>query len=330
MVIAAADLRARAQAAGFPVVGLARAEPIDPKALDAWLAQGFAADMDWMAARRALRLDPAALLPGARTVLALGLPFSTRGDGVVAAYARGRDYHSVLRDRLKKLRKAVQAAWPGVGTYASVDSNPVMEKVWAERAGLGFIGKHSLLIHPRWGSNLFLGALILDRETSDYDVPRPRQCGSCTLCLQACPTRAIVQPGVVDARRCLSYQTIENTGPVPDELRAGFKFTVFGCDLCQSCCPWNRKPPPPDDGAFASRPLAQLSAREFAALTLEQYQQLIPGSALARAGFHGLRRNALLALGAQGDAGARGVIEALCADPEPAVAEAARWALAQL
>lgn len=329
-VLSAAELRKRANELGFPAVGFARADPLDPGPLDAWLAAGHHADMDWMAGeRRDLLLDVRKLLPGARTVMSLGVPFATRGEGMVARYARGRDYHSTLRDRLRKLRKGVQAAFPELPTYASVDSNPVMEKAWAERAGLGFIGKHGLLIHPRWGSQVLLGALILGDEVDAYDAPVARQCGSCTLCLEACPTKAIPSPGVVDARRCLSYQTIENPGTVPEELRPAFKFTIFGCDLCQTCCPWNRKQPPEDPG-FAPRPLASLTTRDFAALTPEQYQALIPGSALARAGFHGLRKNAALALGAQRDLEARPILERLAGDEEPSVREAAAWALRQL
>jgi epoxyqueuosine reductase len=325
-MLASAELRARAVAAGFAAVGFARATPIDPAALDGWLAEGHAADMDWMGARRAMRLDVSVLLPGAQTVIALGVPIPSGEDGPVARYARGRDYHSILRDRLRRLRKPLEAEHPTLGTYGSVDSNPVMEKVWAERAGLGFLGKHGLIIHPRWGSQLLLAALILDEEVNAYDAPIARQCGSCTLCQVACPTGAFPRPGVVDARRCLSYQTIENAGPIPEAMRAGFKFTVFGCDLCQTCCPWNRKRAPADP-AFAPRPLAALTTAEFAALTPERYAALIPGSALARAGLSGLRRNAVLALGAQGDAGALPFLQGLEADPDPLVAEAARWAI---
>lgn len=328
-MLSAAELRKRAESAGFRAVGFARAEPLDPAPLDAWLQEGLAADMDWMGARRAERLDVRALLPEAKAVMALGVPYRAEGDGPVARYARGRDYHSILRDRLRKLRKGLQADFPGLATYGSVDWGPVMEKAWAERAGLGFIGKNGLLLHPRWGSQVLLAILILGDEVDAYDAPSERRCGECRLCLDACPTKAIVRPGVVDAARCLSYQTIENAGAVPEPLRPAFKFTVFGCDLCQTCCPWNRKSPPSDAG-FAERPLARLSTRELAALTPEQYQALIPGSALARAGYHGLRRNAALALGAQGDAGARHILETLAADPEPRVCEAARWSLAEL
>ena len=329
-MLSAAELRKRAIAAGFPAVGFARVEPLAAGPLDAWLANSFAADMAWMAEHRDERLDVTRLLTGAKTVIALGLPFPTQGEGVVARYARGRDYHGILRDRLRKLRKPLQRDFPELGTYASVDWNPVMEKLWAERAGLGFIGKHSLLIHPKWGSQILLGTLILDAEVDTYDTPLQRQCGSCTLCLAACPTKAIVEPGVVDARRCLSYQTIENAGSIPDPLRSAMKLTVFGCDACQTCCPWNQKAPPPDDGAFRLRPLSELSAREFASMTEADYARLVPGSALARAGFHGLRRNALLALGAQREVGARELVERLCADPEPIVREAAEWAREQL
>jgi epoxyqueuosine reductase len=329
-VLSAARLKALAEQAGFHRAGLARVEPIDPGPLDRWLARGQHADMDWLARRRDEHLDVRMLVASARTVLALAVGYGPGEPGPVARYARGRDYHYTLRDRLKRLRKSVLAEWPALPTYGSVDSNPVMEKVWAERAGLGFMGKHSLIIVPGYGARVMLATLILGAEADAYDAPMARQCGACTLCLQACPTGALPEPGVVDARRCLSFQTIENAGSVPLELRGAFSQGVFGCDLCQQVCPWNAARVARDDPGLAERPLARLSAQEFAALTPERYAELVPGSALARAGYHGLRRNALLALGAAREHAARELIERLTRDEEPTVAEAARWALEQL
>jgi epoxyqueuosine reductase len=174
-----------------------------------------------------------------------------------------------------------------------------------------------------------LAVMILGDEVDAYDLPLERQCGSCTLCLSACPTQALPEPGVVDARRCLSYQTIENEGSVPAELRPGFAQGIFGCDRCQEVCPWNAARTPSDDAGLGERPLARLTARDFAALTRERYAELIPGSALVRAGFDGLRRNALLTLGARRERDARPLIESLTQDPSASVAEAARWALAE-
>ncbi len=329
-MLCAADIKRRALAAGFHRVGLTLATPIDPAPLDRWLDRGMAADMDWIARRRGERLDVTRLLPSAKAVLALAVGYAPGEPGPIARYARGRDYHYTLRDRLKRLRKQLLELAPGLPTYGSVDSGPLMEKVWAERAGLGFMGKHGLIIAPGYGSRLMLAVLILGDEVDAYDAPLERQCGACSLCLSACPTKAIPEPGIVDARLCLSYQSIENTGPVPEALKPSFAHGVFGCDRCQEVCPWNAGRSPADDAGLAERPLARLSTAEFAALTPERYAELIPGSALVRAGFDGLRRNALLALGATRDRSARALVEALTADPVPTVATAASWALAQL
>jgi epoxyqueuosine reductase len=329
-MLSADRLRSLARTAGFHRAGLARVRPLDSAPLDRWIAAGYVADMDWLARRRDERLDPTRLVASAKTALVLAVGFARGEPGVVARYARGRDYHYVLRDRLKRLRKAVLADHPGLPTYGSVDANPVMEKVWAEEAGIGFMGKHGLIIAPGLGSNLLLAVLFLGDEADAYDAPLPRQCGDCTLCLSACPTGALVSPAVVDARKCLSYQTIENEGPVPESIRPAFRHTLFGCDLCQTCCPWNATRERVDEPGLAERPLAKLNARDFAALTPEAYANLIPGSALARAGYHGLRRNALLALGASLQLDAIELVRSLTADPEERVRDAASWALEQL
>lgn len=328
-MLATSELRVLATQAGFARCGFARIEPIESGPLDAWIAQGFAADMGWLVAKREQRLEIRTLLKSAQTAMVLAVPYGNVTPGPVARYARGRDYHYTLRDRLKRLRKAVWGLRPDLPTYGSVDSNPVMEKVWAERAGLGFMGKHGLIIVPGLGSQVVLAVLFLGEAVDAYDSPRPRQCGDCELCLRACPTQAFPSPGVVDARKCLSYQSIENPGAIPAAIRPAFKLHLFGCDVCQAVCPWNARAVEADPG-MAERPLAKLSALEFAALTPEQYAALIPGSPLARAGYDGLRRNAALALGALAEEGARGVLEALLKDPSPVVAEAAGWALGQL
>lgn len=331
----AARLRELGLGAGFHLVGFARAEPLPPQTLGDWLAAGMAADMDWMAERAAERLDPGLLLPGARTVLALGCGYRVEADDAdvspVAAYARGRDYHATLRDRLRALRRAMRAEFPGVADYGSVDHGPVMEKVWAARAGLGYVARNGCLVTPRFGSWVVLAALILDREVDAYG-PGPTEdlCSRCRLCVDACPTDALDGAGRVDARRCLSYQTIENAGAVPEPLRTALEGIVFGCDICQSVCPLNAGALPIDDVRFRPRPVAALDVRALAALSPDTYRALVPGTALARAGYHGLRRNAAYALGAARDAEARPILEALSSDPNPGVSEAARWALGRL
>lgn len=327
-----ADAVARlARDAGFDLVGFARAEPIPPRVLQDWLEAGHHADMDWLAARVDERLDVTRLLPGAKTVVALACNYWRTDDASpIARYARGRDYHLTLRDRLRALRRAVRATFPGVADYGSVDTNPVMEKVWAARAGLGFVGKNACFITPQHGSWVLLATMILDRAVDRYaDGPTPDVCGRCQLCLTACPTGALVDERLVDARLCLSYQTIENEAAVPEAVRPAYQQIAFGCDVCQDVCPLNMTPVLAGD-RFAPRAVASLSVRDLAELTPERYAALTPGTPLARAGYDGLRRNAAYALGAVKDAGARPVLERLAADPSAVVAEAARWALERL
>jgi epoxyqueuosine reductase len=325
-------VKAAAVASRFSLVGLARAEALDARPLEAWLAAGYAADMGWMAERKDERLDPTRVLAGAKTVIALAIGYHRPQDprSSVARYARGRDYHYAHRDRMKVLRKRLLALSPGVETYACVDTGVAMEKVWASRAGLGWIGKNGCLINPQHGSWLTLSVMFMDRAVDVYDQPHDDRCGECTLCLRGCPTKAFPAPGVVDARRCLAYHSIENQGEVPEAFRRAFRGRVFGCDVCQDVCPFNRKDVPEGDERFAPRPLAGLAPAEMAALPPAELEQLAAGMALARATPDGLRRNALYSIGAARDAGARAVVERLASDPSPAVREAADWARKRL
>ncbi len=331
-VLSSEAVRAAALAAKFSLVGLAPAAPLDPAPLERWLAAGYAADMSWMARRQPERLDPAVVLPGARTVIALAIAYHRPAAerAAVARYARGRDYHYAHRDRMRALRKRLLALDPTLETYASVDTGVVMEKVWAERAGLGWIGKNGCLINPKLGSWLTLSVMFVDRAVDAYDAPHQRRCGDCALCLDACPTDAFAAPGVVDSRRCISYQSIENQGSVPTELRTSFAGRIFGCDVCQEVCPWNFRPIPEGDARFAPRPLSALSPAEVAALGPDEFDRLASGMALARARYDGLRRNALYAIGGARDRGARAVVERLLDDSAPVIKEAAAWAKARL
>jgi epoxyqueuosine reductase len=335
--LGAARVRSLALEAGFDLVGFARAEPLPPRTLLDWLEAGMAADMDWMAERAADRLDPRRLLPGAQTVVSLACnyfddtPWAQASP--LASYARGRDYHATLQDRLRFLRRLLRAEFPGLADFGSVDHSPLMEKVWAARAGLGYVARNGCLVTPEFGSFVVLAGMVLDRavEPEAYGGgPAEDRCGRCRLCVDACPTLALDGEGRVDARLCLSYQTIENSGDVPLALRSAFEGTVFGCDVCQSVCPLNQAPVPAGNARFLPRPVAALDARALAALSRAQYEVLVPGTALARAGFDGLRRNAAYALGAARDFGAKEVLEVLCGDASPPVSEAARWALARL
>jgi epoxyqueuosine reductase len=202
-----------------------------------------------------------------------------------------------------------------------------MEKVWAERAGVGWIGKNGCLINPRLGSWLTLSVMFVDREVDGYDPPHDRRCGDCALCLDACPTGAFPEPGVVDARRCIAYQSIENHDVVPEGLRVGFAGRIFGCDVCQEVCPWNRRALPEGDARFRPRPLAGFQPAEVAALAPDEFDALASGMALVRAQYDGLRRNALYTIGATRDRRHRELAVRLTSDHAGPVREAARWAL---
>lgn len=322
-----------AHEAGFELVGFARPEPIARAVLVDWLAQGFHADMDWMSARLEERLDVQRLFPGTQTVMVLASNYWHSDEpSPVARYARGRDYHATFKDRFRRLRRALREGFSEVRVYTAVDSSPVMEKVWAVRAGLGVVGKNGCLITRRFGSWVLLGVILLDASVDSYWESRVEDvCGDCRLCIDSCPTGAIAAPQTVDARACLSYQTIENEGLVPVGLRSAMKNTVFGCDVCQDVCPENAGPILGGQ-RFAPRSISTLSVRALAGMTPLEYQQWVPGSPLARAGYDGLRRNAAYALGAARDEGARPLLERLCADADASafVREAAQWALAQL
>jgi epoxyqueuosine reductase len=330
-VLPSVELEALAKAAGFDLVGFARAEPIPRAVLLDWLEAGYHADLDWMAERLEERLDVTRLLPDAQTVIALACNY-WHGDepSPIARYARGRDYHATMRDRLRGLRRGLRERFPGVKDYAEVDAGAVMEKVWAVRAGLGTVGKNACFITPRFGSWVVLAVMVLDAPVDAYSAPAADDvCGACRLCLDACPTSAFPKERVVDARACLSYQTIEHEGAMPPALREAMGHLVFGCDLCQDVCPHNATPLK-GQARFVPREVSTVPVRRLAAMTREDYQRWVPGTALARAGYDGLRRNAAYALGAVRDGGARDVLTALAADEHEVVREAARWALERL
>ncbi|HUB06392.1 MAG TPA: tRNA epoxyqueuosine(34) reductase QueG, partial [Myxococcales bacterium] len=257
---AARLLKARAAELGFDLCGVARAGPIEDGALQAWIERGDAAGMSYMRERVAERLDPGRIVRGARSVVAVAMSYfrpQDEGDPLlrrVARYARGRDYHLFLRRRVRKLRRRLLELCPGSRVHPTVDTSPVMEKVWAQRAGLGWIGKNGLLIAPPFGSWVLLGTLITDAELAP-DAPHAERCGSCEACLPACPTGALRGRGEVDARRCLAYWNIETAAPIPAELRSPASAWTFGCDLCQEACPWNREPQGASLPDFAPRPL---------------------------------------------------------------------------
>ena len=316
--------------AGFDRVGIAPARALDPAPFERFFAEGLHADMEWLRDER--RTDPRLLLPGARAVAVFALAYfdPAQPGGRVARYARGTDYHSILRRKLRKIRKALGAADPGLGTYGSVDWGPIAEKPWAQAAGIGWIGKNGCLITRTHGSWVLLGSLVLDRECGPYDEPHANFCGDCAACLPSCPTQAFPRPYVVDAGRCLSYQTIENRGVVPDDRKADW---LFGCDACQEVCPWNRRfARPTNERGFAPRerglwdvPLERLVRMDHA-----EWEERARGTAMARPKHFGTVRNALIAAGASGDRALLSACAERLADPNEGVRDAAAWAVRRL
>ncbi len=332
-------LKERARADGFDAVAVARAERLDRDAarLEDWLGAGHQAEMVWMERHAERRADPAELLPGCRSVVVLALNYwPGAGDAPprrarVARYAHGRDYHRVLGRRLKAL-----AAWLEEITEARsrtfVDTGPVLERAWAERAGLGWIGKNANLLTRELGSWLLLGEILTTAELVADEGPHADFCGTCTACLEACPTDAIVEPGVVDSSRCISYWTIEHRGPIPVERRAGIGDWIFGCDVCQDVCPWNESfAQSSARDPFEVRPeLAGFDPEELVDLDEAAFRARYSGTSLMRAKWEGMRRNACIVLGNRGEVGAVPTLVRALSDADAVVRSHAAWALGRI
>jgi epoxyqueuosine reductase len=329
-------VKSAAHALGFDLVGIARAgAATHAEHFRAWLDRNYHGEMAYMARRAAERADPRLLVPGARSVVvvAMGYPRPDHPGVPVARYALGRDYHNVLIRRLRKLRRAWLDA-TGVAdprdAWVGVDTGPVLERYWAEAAGLGWIGKSGNLVTRTHSSWVLLGTMIVKAELVP-DAPHRPMCGTCTACMPACPTAAIVAPGVVDARLCISYLTIEVRGAIPRALRPAVGGHLFGCDVCQDVCPWERFAPGAPNPALATRPdLAALDPRDVLRLDEAAATARFAGTPLARPGLAGLKRNALVVLGNTGGPADRDAVRACLDDPSPLVREHAVWALGRL
>ena len=342
------DLAKEAARLGFAACGIAPAveDPLAAERLEQWLGEGQHGDMEWMAAHAHHRRSPQGLWPEARSVIALGMsyapahdPLALEGQGErarISVYAQGKDYHDVVKKALKALARwlVAESTKRGLGearVKVFVDTAPVMEKPLGQAAGLGWQGKHTNLVSRTHGSWLFLGAIYTTLEFAP-DEPETDHCGSCNACQTACPTDAFPAPYQLDARRCISYLTIELKGPVPLEFRAALGNRIYGCDDCLAVCPWNKFA----SDAAAMRafvPRAELVAPRLAELlTLDDagFRALFAGSPIKRIGRDRFVRNCLYAAGNSGDVGLVGQVELLLADPEPVVAEAAQWARAEL
>jgi epoxyqueuosine reductase len=327
---------------GFDLAGISPAvAPRHAESFAQWLRRGLHGEMAYMARTAGQRAHPGDFLPWARSIVSVGMSYATphrrqerAGDlrGWISRYAWGDDYHTVLLERLERLLAAVQTMAPGARGRAFVDAGPVLERDAAAQAALGWVGKNTMLLHPRRGSFFFLGELFLDLEL-DYDRPLRDRCGRCDLCLKACPTNAFLGPYVLDARRCISYLTIELKGAIPRDLRPLMGTHIFGCDICQDVCPYNVK-----QTVFGAEPALQprrgLHAPELIpllALTEEAFRTRFAGSPITRAKRRGLLRNVCVALGNLRDARAVPALErALAEDPEPLVRAHAAWALGRI
>lgn len=334
-------LSERARELGFARVGVARAEPLQLEAerLYAWLRAGRHGEMGYMQETAEVRADARhpGMLPSARSVVVLATPYAHAEPAQgpeparVARYAQGRDYHNLLLKRARKLAEVLRAE--GHSVRSGVDTLPLYERAWAERAGLGFIGKNCCLIVPGLGSHLFLTTLVTSAELP-ADSPMKERCGACTACLDACPTRAFVGARQLDARRCISYLTIEQRGAIPEPLRAGVGAWLFGCDACQDVCPFNQAKGASAHGASAFAADARWRQRGAEALlSLDEagFQAYAQGSPLKRAGRDGIARNAAVVLGNVGGKRHLPVLrEAASTHTSPVVREASAWAARQI
>lgn len=336
-------LRALAAECGFELCGVAPARPHADRVryLD-WVRAGRAGEMGYLTDHRAqLRMDPRNLLSSARSVICVGKlyngphPYSNvfkdRELGWISRYAWGQDYHDVIRTGLIGLAQRLETEFGPCESRVCVDTAPILERTYAARAGLGWIGRNTCLINQEKGSWFFLGELLVSHEF-EPDQPAPDRCGTCTRCIDACPTSALVPEGdryALDARLCISYFTIELRGPVPETMREHVSHHVFGCDICQDVCPWNAAAPVTGEAQFeavhAWPPLARM-----AALTEQEFREMFRGTPIKRARYEGFLRNVAIAMGNARLPQFRDPLQRLAAHPLPLVAEHARWALAQL
>jgi len=342
-------IRSRAREMGFGAVGVAPVRPSDyGDAYEAWIGQGMHGEMAYLAREDAVakRRDPAVLVPGARSAVVVALEYfnadaqpdaaADPSRGIVARYARNDDYHELMKERLIALQDWINAELLPVQGRAYVDTGAVLERELAQRAGLGWYGRNTMLIQPRRGSYWFLGVILLDVELA-YDAPFAHEhCGTCSACVSACPTGALLgrdETGAprMDARRCISYLTIELRGPIPRDLRPRIGNRVYGCDICQEVCPWNRFASPSSEEAFLAREgLDGPSLIEWMTMTQEEFSARFKGSPIKRAKRRGLLRNVAVALGNWGAPEAIPALAIALNDEEPLIRGHAAWALGRI
>lgn len=292
-------IKSEAKRLGFLSCGISKAEFLEEEAirLESWLKNGMHGKMSYMENHFDKRLDPTLLVKGAKSVVSLLLNYYTDKEQTdpsapkISKYAYGTDYHFVIKDKLKDLLEYIRENVGDIGGRVFVDSAPVMDKAWAAKSGLGWIGKNSNLLSKQVGSYFFVAELIIDLEL-EYDHPTTDHCGSCTACIDACPTDAIVQPYVVDGSKCISYFTIELKDNIPTSYKGSFDNWMFGCDVCQQVCPWNRFSKPHNEAEFNPHPdLLSMTKEDWIELTEETFKKVFKNSAVKRTKFSGLKRN---------------------------------------
>jgi epoxyqueuosine reductase len=339
-VDAADHARRLAREIGFDLVGIAGDEaPPELSFFREWVGRGHAGEMQYLTEQVGRRSDLHTAFPWARSVVCVGLqydtphPYSTEAPsdrGWISRYAWGDDYHDVMKTMLDRVVERLRAAVGPFEARTYVDTGPLVERAWAAAAGLGAWGKNTCLLHPEHGSWFFLGEIVTDLEM-ESDAPRTDMCGTCTACLDACPTGALPAPGVLDARRCISYLTIELRGPLPEDQREGVGRHVFGCDICQDVCPWNRRRRRRGEAPFEPRPGALApDLADLAGLDDAGFRERFRRSPVKRTKRRGLLRNVAVALGNARDPAHRDVLEHLSRDADPVVREHAEWALGRL
>jgi epoxyqueuosine reductase len=334
------EIKCRARELGFDLCGIAPAGPSEFKTeYRAWMAKGFHGEMAYMARDPERRLDPALVLPGARSIVVAGMNYYTVSEAdtdapdraLFARYARNRDYHDVMAGRLRDLLAFIRERAPETEGRVYVDTGPLLEREAAWRAGLGWFGKNTMLINTRRGSYFLLGEILLNLPLPP-DQPAHGGCGTCTRCLDACPTGAIVRPYELDARQCISYLTIEQKGPIPGEPAAKMNRWVFGCDICQEVCPFNiRRAEPTDEPSFQPREITRAPLlTDLLSMTDDEFRQAFRRSPVKRAKRRGLLRNAAAALSSSDEPETERALKAACEDPDPLVREQAMQSLSAL
>lgn len=333
-----ADIKAKAIALGFDLAGISPLGPFPEAAFyPKWLESGYGGEMQYLARQQSTKLQPESILPGAKSVIVCAMNYNTRQPRTpfdrlrawVSRYAWGEDYHDTVHEKLKELARWIEESAPQK-TKAYVDTGPLIERVFARYAGIGWFGKNTCIINQRAGSWLFLGCILTDLEI-EYDAPAPDRCGTCTRCIDACPTGAIVEPYVLDSRRCIAYTTIELRGAIPETHREGIGHHLFGCDICQDVCPWNRKAPYSDNPAFAPKSgLFWPEIEGLLDLSEEDWRRMIRHTSMKRAKVRGLLRNLMVVAGNSGVRDLLPRLQRFLSHEDEHVRSHAEWAVEKL